>query len=143
MFSKRLSPRLRTHRDMLVLITFIFVAALVLQVHPDGRVGLLYFSDIVLPPMCWSREFFGVPCPGCGLTRSFVHLAHGRLLESLEAHRLGWLIAGLFLAQIPYHLYALRHPRQRMLSSRSRWHVGLVVAGLLVTSWILKMLLDI
>ena len=28
-------------------------------------------------PMCAMRDVVGLPCPGCGLTRSFIHLAHG------------------------------------------------------------------
>lgn len=28
-------------------------------------------------PLCAMRETFGLPCPGCGLTRAFIHLAHG------------------------------------------------------------------
>jgi hypothetical protein len=33
-------------------------------------------------------------CPGCGLTRSIIELAHGNLESSLASHRLGLLLAG-------------------------------------------------
>ncbi len=49
----------------------------------------------------------GLPCPGCGLTRSFVSLGHGHFWEALHWHPLGpalfflsallWLRCGLFL----------------------------------------------
>jgi hypothetical protein len=47
--------------------------------------------------MCLSHELFGVDCPFCGLTRSFVALAHGDLHASLAWHPAGPI---LFVAMI-------------------------------------------
>jgi hypothetical protein len=56
---------------------------------------------------CFSRRFLGIPCPGCGLTRAFAHLAKGEWTAALSAHPLapvlageavvGWLLWGLGL----------------------------------------------
>jgi hypothetical protein len=53
---------------------------------------------------CFSRRFLGIPCPGCGLTRAFAHLAKGEWSAALAAHPLapvfvaeavaGWLLWG-------------------------------------------------
>src|SRR5256885_17256930 len=40
-------------------------------------------------PICLSRTLFHMPCPGCGLTRSFVSLWHGQVLLSLRYHPFG------------------------------------------------------
>lgn len=45
------------------------------------------------PVICPFRRLTGLPCPGCGLTRSWVYLAHGWWRESLAAHPFGWLAA--------------------------------------------------
>ena len=50
-----------------------------------------------LPSICPFYNLTGLPCPGCGLTRAFVCLGHGRWLESLHWHPLGLLIYGVFL----------------------------------------------
>lgn len=56
---------------------------------------------------CFSRRFLHIPCPGCGLTRAFAHLAKGEWSAALAAHPLaplfavealaGWLLWGIGL----------------------------------------------
>lgn len=41
------------------------------------------------PVLCPVRRATGRPCPGCGGTRSLVHLLHGDLRGSAGAHPLG------------------------------------------------------
>lgn len=50
-----------------------------------------------LPSVCPFYNLTGLPCPGCGLTRAFVCLGHGRFGEALHWHPLGWLVFGLFV----------------------------------------------
>lgn len=42
-----------------------------------------------MPSICPFFNITGIPCPGCGLTRSFVCLAHGHVREALLWHPLG------------------------------------------------------
>ncbi len=77
-------------------------AASVLLPLPRGANGQIGH----LPSFCLFYHLTGLPCPGCGLTRSFVCLGHGRLWESLHWHPLGpaifllfallWLRCGVF-----------------------------------------------
>lgn len=57
--------------------------------------------------LCFSRRFLSLPCPGCGLTRAFAHLAKGEWSAALTAHPFaplfavealaGWLVWGMSL----------------------------------------------
>jgi hypothetical protein len=57
---------------------------------------------------CLSRRLFHLPCPGCGMTRAFAHLAKGEWSAALTLHPLapvvaleivaGWAAWGLGLA---------------------------------------------
>lgn len=50
------------------------------------------------PVLCPFRAMTGLPCPGCGLTRSWVQLVHGDPAASMAAHPFGPVLAGLVLA---------------------------------------------
>ena len=45
------------------------------------------------PVICPFRALTGLPCPGCGLTRSWVYAAHGWWRESFAANAFGLLVA--------------------------------------------------
>ncbi|MDQ6526443.1 DUF2752 domain-containing protein [Nocardioides sp. LHD-245] len=50
------------------------------------------------PIICPFRRLTGLPCPGCGLTRSWVYLTHGWWRESFLAHPFGPLFATVMVA---------------------------------------------
>jgi hypothetical protein len=86
---------------MFLLLSGVFAASVLLPL-PRGRSGQIGR----LPSICLFYHLTGLPCPGCGLTRSFVSLGHGHLLEALHWHPLGpaifllfgllWLRCGVF-----------------------------------------------
>lgn len=129
------------HRLMLVLSVGAILAAFLLEVRSDGRVQVPGLPQFPLPATCGSRVWFGVECPGCGLTRSFIHLAHGEWQASLRVHRLGWLLALVVLAQIPYRLVALSRPEEYAMGRRAAQWFGYGMAFLLVANWLLKVTL--
>lgn len=47
------------------------------------------------PTLCAVRAVTGVPCPGCGLTRSFVAAAHGDLGAAFAFHPFGPVLLAL------------------------------------------------
>lgn len=58
---------------------------------------------ILLPPkgiglnLCWMRGELGIPCPGCGLTRSFSCAMRGHFYESWLFHPFGPFLLAMFL----------------------------------------------
>lgn len=47
--------------------------------------------------MCLFKHFTGIPCPGCGLTRAFLHFFEGNLSEAFYFHPLFWLVPIIFV----------------------------------------------
>lgn len=130
------SPRgWRRHREVLVVAAIVVVLAFALEVLPDQRVAFRGFERYPLPPTCRSREWFGISCPGCGLTRSIVHLAHGNWQSSLSVHRLGWLMAAIIVFQIPYRALALRRADTPIFSPRTEIVLSLCIIALLLANW--------
>ena len=98
----------------------------------------------VMPPgglpitLCWFHAVTGLPCPGCGLTRSLASLSHGHLGDAFRYHPFGLVLYALFVGLTAAGLAGeARRARlrawleQRALAARSRavYH-GLVAAFL-------------
>ena len=63
-------------------------------------------------PLCPMAGVLGVPCPGCGLTRATLALAHGDLRGALRLHPLVLVIAPIFIwAMVSAALSYVRGPR--------------------------------
>ena len=125
------AQRRERHWTMLVVASAIIVLAVAFQVRQDQRIELRLCPGYPLPETCTTRILFHQECPGCGLTRSFVHLAHGDWARSLKTHRVGWLLAVAVLAQFPYRLISLRNPMQTAAPAWSRWFGWLLIFALL------------
>jgi hypothetical protein len=127
------------HRAMLGLSLAVLVVALALVDDGDGRLRLP-FTTVALPAVCTFRRIFGVDCPGCGLTRAFVALAHGRLAAGWHYHPVGVLLFAGVLAQTPYRLWQLARLARGRGEFRHPLLVGtgsfLIVA--LFVQWVLK-----
>jgi hypothetical protein len=130
----------RRQREMLLIACFVTAASLVLEVQNDTDVALAGLPEVVAPPLCVSREWFGVRCPGCGLTRSFIHLAHGRWDAAWHAHRLGWLLALLVLLQFPYRICQLRRLGRPIFSTAARGRFSKALITVLIVNWALEVL---
>lgn len=116
--SEHIASRNR-HLTWLLLAASVPALALVLDVREGVGVGVLGIKSARLPELCSMRRFLGVPCPACGLTRSIVLLMHGDLRGSLAMHRLGWLVFGLIVLQIPYRILAIAGREPRWAASRT------------------------
>lgn len=87
---------------------------------------------------------FGVPCPMCGMTTSFAHMAEGDLGRALRAQPAG---AGLFLALVAGAALGLAdllgaRCLERLLAWAHRHEAGLAGFGLLLlgAAWAFKIL---
>jgi hypothetical protein len=131
-----LSPaRRKRHRFMLWVSVVVVVLSFLLECPSDQQVEL---HGVPLPGTCMSQTLFGLRCPGCGLTRSLVFLAHGDLAGSLRLHRLGWLLAAAVLAQFPYRLAALWCKQDYPLGRTFPKLFGHALIVLLIGNWLLE-----
>ncbi len=126
----------RRHWGMLWLSVAIVAGALVLQVGASGRVAPDGLPALALPELCGSRLWFGVECPGCGLTRSLIALAAGDLAASVSYNRVGWVMALAVLLQFPYRVWALRELRGRVVERDWPTWFGRALIAALIGSWI-------
>ena len=103
--------RRKHHWHMLIICSTVVALSWFFRLDENLSVEVPLGDGWRMPPVCMSRTLFGIDCPGCGLTRSFVALAEGDYIQSYTLHRLGWLMAIAVLIQFPYRIYELSRPK--------------------------------
>lgn len=130
--------QVRLHLFVAAVCLVLVILALLLQPAEPGA-GRLTVGGLALPEVCAFKQATGLPCPGCGLTRSWVSALHGDLAASALHHPLGWLVLLYALAQAARHLLWVSAPgERRRIEAAGRWlDRGIVVlAGLLLVAWV-------
>jgi hypothetical protein len=101
--------------------------------------GIVFFQI----PICPTATFLGIPCPGCGLTRATLELAHGHLGAAVALHPLAPVISPLFAwltakAAVDY----VRGPQARSDDDtrRARWttRIGAALLIALLSVWVVR-----
>jgi hypothetical protein len=126
----------RRHRTVLAVSCGVVALAFAMVEVPGGRVAFRGLTDHPLPHTCTSRALFGWSCPGCGLTRSIIHLAAGDWRASWRRHRLGTLMAAVIAFQVPYRLLALRRPAGPPIPAGWQTLVAAALVALLLLNWL-------
>ncbi len=97
MFS-RIKPELAPSLVILVACSSILLGAFVLAPSTSGGHPIAV-GRIALPEICIFQNLTGLPCPGCGMTRSITSAVRGDIAGSLSHHRLGLLTMIYILSQ--------------------------------------------
>ena len=124
-----------------VAAALVIIASFVLQPNRDGRLSVAESRS--LPTICWLRRTLGIECPGCGLTRSFVHMAHGNLAAAWHQNPFGvplFLFAAAQLIWQPWQSWRIRSNRPVwQIPGGVWWLVALCVLMLIRWIWRISM----
>ena len=128
------SQRLAWHAHLALLVISLGILAIagLLDVSGQTRVTLPLIG-ISLPELCYWRRMVGMDCPGCGLTRCFVSLAHFDVAAAWGYNPVGILCFAAVLFQLPYRGLQL----WRISSGRRPWDLPWLCWGVLVLSVLL------
>ena len=127
---------MRTHFSKIWPSTYVCAAVLLLSMllplPQNGRI-------LNVGSICAFHNVFGLPCPGCGLTRSFVALGHGHFVESYHWHPLGPFLFGLAIIYVLASLF-FSH-RKTPLQIQWRLQVGsLILLGCIMLGfWVMRL----
>jgi len=106
--------------------------------RPDSR-GYDTHTQLGLPA-CNLVQTTGMPCPTCGMTTAFAHMAHGHVVTAFRAQAFGvvlFLVAALALVLGMAQAVSNRNLLVKYLRPRAWWlWVGL---GGVVAGWAIKM----
>jgi hypothetical protein len=95
------------------------------------------FTPSSMPKLgtCLFRRVTELPCPGCGLTRSFCAISHGDFAGAWEFHPFGFAFYALAVTLVVWPFVARRRPELEAMILRSRFtwiSLVLLLAGMFV-----------
>jgi hypothetical protein len=137
----RLRPDSLYHVILLVLCSGVLLLAAVLSVRGGSQV-VLPVLGIPLPELCMMRRLTGMGCPGCGMTRSFIALAHGDVASAWSYNPAGLFWFAVMAFQIPfrsYQLWRIRHGLPEAELSRTAVATFVLLGVLLLGQWALRL----
>jgi hypothetical protein len=125
------------HQTLLFGSLAVVALAAVLNVRGETQVALPILG-IPLPELCYWRRLAGVECPGCGLTRCFISLAHFDLARAWHFNPAGIAIFCGVLFQVPYRSWQLFRLRRGWAEYQAPAlnYVAWAVIVLLLGQWI-------
>jgi hypothetical protein len=130
------------HVVLLTICSAVISLALVLSVRAQTQVVLPVLGS-PLPELCMMRRYTGVGCPGCGMTRCFISLAHGDLRSAWSYNPAGLLLFVIMAFQIPFRAVQLWRIRRGLPELRfgwwAQWWLGTVAVAMLA-QWIVRQL---
>jgi hypothetical protein len=103
----------------------------------------VYFpgTSVSLPELCSSKRMFGLPCPGCGLTRSFISISHGQLGRAWNFNPASFFLYAFVAIQIPWNAMQFLLIRSRKFGITLPYihFLPITVAVVLVANWLIRL----
>jgi hypothetical protein len=135
-------PPVTHHAVILAMCLVAIVGAFALGINKTDHIATPWLG-IPLPSVCQFRNLTGLDCPGCGLTRAFVCIAHGRFAEAWSYNAASVLVFAFVLIQIPWRtmqIWRLRTGRKELYLPRVTNIVVAIVVGAMFLQWIAKVI---
>jgi hypothetical protein len=113
------------------------------MLHPDPR-GLGTHEQVFLPP-CNFYSLTGLPCPFCGTTTAFTHMAQGELREAFFAQPLGAIGFVLCVVFVPIMIGAAISGKNAIGAlTRLPWNkLSWILGACVLASWLFKLAMTI
>lgn len=129
------------HWVFLVMASGVVAASLACSIRGREQV-ILPILNTAVPGSCTFRRLTDLPCPGCGMTRAFISLAHGRLADAWSFNPAALVFFAVVVFQIPYRIFQISRIRRGLAEHRfvafDHWVlVGVVV--ILLVQWVWAM----
>lgn len=114
-------------RQPSIILAAVAGAALLVSALPRGTLPDL--------KVCWFKNTTGLPCPGCGLTRSFIAISHGDLPSAWHFNPFGFLFYALAIALVLWPFLLWRFPKLAEWKPAGR-RITWIVLGVVTAMWV-------
>jgi hypothetical protein len=121
-------------------VAMLVLVARCLRVEATNRV-IIPVLEYQLPSLCNFQRLFGIDCPGCGMTRSFVYSVHLQFFEAWNMNPAGTMLFCSLVLSVPWRIYQWERAQYGgPLRSSLRIEVGwlIVVTSVMMMHWFVR-----
>lgn len=134
--------RLLTYRNLHIVsvlaILGVFTIAAIAYIQKDvafiNFIGLNHYEI----GKCFYREHFGITCPSCGLTRSFISIENFRFRDAFSFNRVGIMIYLLFIFVLVFNVFGICKAKITGYIGKCIAVYAVLICLVLVISWVLN-----
>lgn len=119
----------------LTIMCVFIVAAVAFIQHDAAFINVMGLGDKSIG-RCFYRDHFGITCPSCGLTRSFISIENFRFSDAFRYNRVGIFIYILFLLTFIFNLMGIFKLKIVGFVGKIVAVYATVVSIVLVMSWL-------
>ena len=127
---------------MMSMCMIVVALAFGMMVNPQETDQVL-LGGLAIPELCQTKSLFGLNCPGCGLTRSFIYMAHGDVPAAVRMHVVGALLFVLTLIGIPFfaiNAFLIRRGQASLIGERAASWMAIMSVVLLLSHWVIRLI---
>jgi len=135
---------LRYHGVFLAMAAAVLTLSIFFQLGDTGHVEAP--RGVQLPKTCTWRNVTGMGCPGCGLTRCFVAMAHFDVASAWRFNPAGILAFGFLLFQFPFRgiqIWRIRRGMKELQLPRAGHLFVWVMVIALFAQWFVRMAMGV
>lgn len=118
---------------MKYLKNFIFINLIVLL--------LVILSSLFDFRICLIFNIFKIPCPGCGISRSFISLLKGDFLGSLQYNMMLPIILVLYLTIIVWNIVDYKSKKDSFIKFTNKFKIPIIIlfSILAIIQWVINL----
>lgn len=123
--------------SLIAILCVIFVGSIA-DINHDTAYLQVFNSKPVLIGKCFYRDNFGIECPSCGLTRSFISLENLELRQSFKYNRIGPFVYLLMIFVLILNILGIKESK---ITSRFGKFVAIYAFSVciaLVINWVIE-----
>ncbi len=125
------------HGIILTGALIIMLLSFFLRVNDSNQVLVPGISRPI-PESCLTKMYWGIDCPGCGMSRAFICISAGQFGTAQQFNSASFVVYLFIALQIPWHSMQLLRIRSGVGPVDAWWTIvpALVVIAILVVCWI-------
>jgi cytochrome b561 len=130
----------KVHWTLLLLASAVMILTFIMQREGQSVVNFP-FTNYPLPQLCSMKRTYGIDCPGCGLTRSFLSIGRFQFAQAMHFNPAGIFVFGLIAVQIPWRITQLARIRKGLPQLQADWflwYLGICVV-VMVGQWLVRL----